>query len=617
MELGAVLNTREDLLSSSKNDDGFVQQSLLIDEVMPLLLETKVVDSEDINHSYYLSNDDKIKINGYTVNSTGERLQIFIVDDSYLSESNDEFYVSLRNVYDEQFNKAIRFVSYAIQNKLENVQESEPIKPLVANLGSEGGLTQFDVIEFFLITLSATVSFRGEDTQLRTIHYKDEIKSFSHKVVGKKAKSKELLFIRRVVDLNYLANIYASQGRAEPLKVVFKDVIGKNIEVIKAADEDDFESYLCVLDAPILADLYKRYSSQLLEKNVRSFLQFKGVNQGIKKTIKDEPEKFIAFNNGLTITATEAKTSYYKKSLYLESLDDFQIVNGGQTTASIYFSRKEGLDISNVKVVAKINVAKTSKSKDLDDLISKISEFSNSQSRVSKVDLRSRSPKLVQLKSLSESVLPPSGKKWFFERAKGDFNTQVRKSTNGQKLKNEFPPKKRFTKELLAKYYCAWGDAPHLVKKGGEKVFRMFIEDIEPEQGDGIDINREFYEQLIAKIILFRTMEEVYGQGKNAIGQLRSAVVPYAISAIYVWSNSTNDGTLLLEKIWKLECLSNGLIEYLKELLFLMNELIKKYSLSEDYGEYSKKQELWMAIKRSSELNNFMDSASSKVALDL
>ncbi|ARC92511.1 abortive phage infection protein [Vibrio coralliilyticus] len=617
MDLGVVLDTREDLLNSSKDDDGFIQQNLLIDEVMPLLLETKVVDSEDINHTYYLSNDDKIKINGYTVNSTGERLQIFVVDDSYLSESNDDFYVSKRNKYEEQFKKAVRLVSSAIQNKLENVQESEPIKPLVAKLGSEDGLTQFDVIEIFLVTLSATVSFRGEEPQLRTIHYKDENKSFSHRVLGKTSQSKELLFIRRVVDLNYLANIYASQGRAEPLKVVFKDVIGKNIEVIKAADEEDFESYLCVLDAPILADLYKRYSSQLLEKNVRSFLQFKGVNKGIKKTIKDDPEKFIAFNNGLTITATQAKTSYYKKSLYLESLDDFQIVNGGQTTASIYFSNKEGLDISNVKVVAKINIAKTSKSRDLDDLISKISEFSNSQSRVSKVDLRSRSPKLVQLKSLSESVLPPSGKKWFFERAKGDFNTQVRKSTNGQKLKNEFPPKKRFTKELLAKYYCAWGDAPHLVKKGGEKVFRMFIEDIEPEQGDGIDINREFYEQLIAKIILFRTLEEVYGQGKNAIGQLRSAAVPYTMSAIYKWSHTNDSGTFLLQKIWKQECLSDELIEYLKELLILMNELIKKYSLSDDYGEYSKKEELWVAVKESSELNNFMALASTKEALNI
>lgn len=607
MDLSAVLNTREDLLDSSKDENGFIQQSLLIDEVMPLLLETKVVDSEDINHTYYSSNDNKIKINGYSVNSTGERLQIFIVDETYLAKSCNSFYVSQRNVYEEQFKKAIRLASSAFQNKLENIQESDPVKPLIAKLGNEDGLIQFDVIEIFLVTLSATVSFRGEEPQLRSIHFKDEKKNFSYKVVGQNTEYKELLFIRRVVDLNYLANIYASQGRAEPLKVVFKDVIGKNIEVIKAADEADFESYLCVLDAPILADLYKRYSSQLLEKNVRSFLQFKGVNRGIKQTIKDEPEKFIAFNNGLTITATEAKTSFYRKSLYLESLEDFQIVNGGQTTASIYFSNKEGLDISNVKVMAKINIAKTSKSKDLDDLISKISEYSNSQSRVSKVDLRSRSPKLVQLKSLSESVLTPSGKKWFFERAKGDFNTQVRKSTNSQKLKSEFPPKKRFTKELLAKYYCAWGDTPYLVKKGGEKVFRTFIEDIEPEQGEGKDINREFYEHLIAKIILFRTMEDVYGQGKNAIGQLRSAAVPYAISAIYLWSKEF-EGRFSLEVIWKQEALNVGFKEYLKQLLFLMNDLIKTYALSDDYGEFSKKEELWEVIKSSSELNEFMNS---------
>lgn len=67
---------------------------------------------------------------------------------------------------------------------------------------------------------------------------------------------------------------------------MFKDVVNKDIEVIKAAEESEFESYLCVLDADMLADLYKRYSSQLLEKNVRSFLQFKGVNRGIKSTIK-------------------------------------------------------------------------------------------------------------------------------------------------------------------------------------------------------------------------------------------------------------------------------------------------------------------------------------------
>ncbi|MEI8646626.1 hypothetical protein P4S60_20980 [Pseudoalteromonas sp. Hal040] len=162
MDISAVLNTREDLLDSSKDENDFIQQSLLIDEVMPLLLETKVVDSEDINHTYYLSSDNKTKINGYSVNSSGERLQIFIVDETYLAENCNSFYVSQRSVYEDQFKKGIRLVSSAFQRKLENIQESEPIKPLIAKLGSEDGLIQFDVIEIFLVTLSATVSFRGK-----------------------------------------------------------------------------------------------------------------------------------------------------------------------------------------------------------------------------------------------------------------------------------------------------------------------------------------------------------------------------------------------------------------------------------------------------------------------
>ncbi|MGB3724796.1 MAG: AIPR family protein [Glaciecola sp.] len=607
MQIDDAKIARDDILNASLDDDGFVEQSVILDEIMPLLLETKVVDSEDISHAYYVSPDNKIKVNGYSINNTGERLQLFIVDESFLNLNSEEYLISQRNVYEEQFKRAVRFVSSALQQKLENIQESEPIRPLTSKLASEEGFVQFDVVEIFLITLSATVSFRGEEPQLRSIHFKEEPKSYTHKTDGKTTKTKEILYVRRVIDLNYLANVFASQGRAEPLKVIFKDVIGRNIEVIKAADESDFESYLCVLDASILADLYKRYSSQLLEKNVRSFLQFKGVNRGLRQTIKEEPEKFIAYNNGLTITATSAKTGYHKKSLYIESLEDFQIVNGGQTTASIYFSSKDGLDISNVKVMAKINIAKNSKAKDLDDLISKISEFSNSQSRVSRVDLRSRSPKLIQLKSLSETVLTPSGKKWFFERAKGDFNTQARKSNNANKLKETFPTERRFTKELLAKYYCAWGDSPHLVKKGGEKIFRLFIESIEPEDSNGIEIDRNFYESLISKIILFRNMEKIYGQGKNAIGQLRSAVVPYSIASIYMWS-VLNENQFKLESLWKKEVLSEEFKEYLRQLLVLMNDLIKQYSLSDDFGEYSKKEELWLAIKDSAELNDFFAS---------
>jgi hypothetical protein len=606
---------RNDILNDSKDSNGFIKQSLVIQDIMPLLLETKVVDSEEVTFCYYVLSGVKI-LNSYTINESGERLQLFVVNDNYLDDKDDDFNISLRNDYDNEFKKVIKFINSAFKGDLNDIQDSHPIKPLLSFLTSIEGFEQIDVIDIFLISLSATVSFRGNEPQLRDIHFKDISKDYICNLNGQKY-DKNLLIIRRVIDLNYLANIKASKGRGQPLKVIFKDVVGKNIEVIKVAEEREFESYLCVLDACILADLYKRYSKQLLEKNIRSFLQFKGVNRGIKQTIKEEPEKFIAFNNGLTITATDAKVSIYKRTLFLESLEDFQIVNGGQTTASIYFSQKEGLDISKVKVMAKINVARNNKANELEDLISKISEYSNSQSRVSKVDLRSRNPKLIKLKSLSESVRTPSGKEWFFERAKGDFNTQARKHDNPSSFKSRFLPDVRFTKELLAKYYCAWGEIPFLVKKGGEKIFRLFIESLDPEDSVGIDIDRDFYEDLIARVILFRAMEKIYGQGKNSMGQLRSATIPYSLSVLYTFTDGSDESNHFnLSQIWKDECIKENLKLFLIELLSVVNNCIKKYSLSEDYGEYSKKQELWDRIKTCKEITSLMSSDNSKIVLN-
>ena len=607
MELSSLKKTRYDLLTSSKDENGVVQEYLLLEEVMPLLLTTKAVDSEDVNNARFEDINKKVKVNGYAISNSEERLQLFIIDERYLSSDYEEYYVSLRNQYEEQFKKVQRFIDDAIKGKLDLLSLPENLRNLVKKLNSENGFEQFDVIDIFLLTLTATVSNKNNTPQPRDIYFKEDLKTYSLKLGNSTSISKEFLINKRVIDLNYLYKVFEYQDSGEPLKIVFKDELQANVEVIKAADERDFESYLCVLNADLIARLYKKYSTQLLEKNVRSFLQFNVVNRGIRDTIKNSPEKFIAYNNGLTITATKAKTATKRNTTYLESLEDFQIVNGGQTTAAIYFSRKDGLDISNVKVMAKINVAKEAKDKELDELISNISQYSNNQSKVSRVDLKARSPKLIALKQYSDTVMSPTGKYWFFERAKGDFNTQVRKSPNPNKLKKDFPIERRFTKELLAKYYCTWGDSPFLVKRGGEKIFRLFIESIDPEDGNGITIDRNFYESLIAKIILFRTLEKVYGQGPNSIGQLRSAAVPYTVSAIYKWKN---DGLIIfeLEYIWKKEILSENFKANVYKLLKLMNSLIKQYSESDDYGEYSKKEELWKAIKNSKELKEYISN---------
>jgi hypothetical protein len=622
MILTEYFNYRDELLEQSKDEEGFIQESLLLSEVLPFMVDAKLIDSEDFNNSYFKSSVEKMKINAYCVNESGERLQLFLIDESSidLSAKKNELQISTKSHYDNQFKRGTKFIDKGIKGHLnDEIQDADPARALISQISSSTGADQFDVFEIFLISATATVSLQGAKPQSKSIDFDDEEITITYQK-NREQKKKNLLIKKRLIDLNFLYNVQLSQGRREPLKIDFEKDFGKCIEVIKAADEVNFETYLCVLPATLLANLYKNHSTRLLEKNIRSFLQYNQVNKSIRETIRKEPERFIAYNNGLTITATASDIYMESGKIFIRSLLDFQIVNGGQTTATIYFTQKDGFDISKVNLMAKINVAKEISDEALDDLITKISEYSNSQTKVSLVDLRSRSPQLNKIKSLSESILTPKGLKWYFEKSRGEFDTILRlKGKTRKEKEKEYPKFRKFTKEELGKYYCAWGDRPYMIKKGGEKVFRYFIEEINKEiKGNKcVDINRNFYEELISKILLFRTMEKLHGQGKYSIGQLRSAVVPYSISVLYNFTSNRSDRRIFdLRKLWISEGLENELANYLTELMKLMNNLIKIYSGSDDYGEYSKKEELWERISNSLEIQSFIESQNSKKILN-
>lgn len=617
MILEEFLKYRQDLLDLSKDEEGFIQESLLLSQILPSMLDSKLIDSEDANGAYFKSQSEKLKMNAYCVNESGERLQLFMVNESSidLSAENKDLQVSQKSLYETEFKRGTSFIKKAIKGHLnDEIQESSPARALISQMSSSEGADQFDVVELFLISTTATMNSRTSIPQPLRLDFESEEITVTYSK-NRERKEKELLIKRRLIDLNFLHNVLISQGNREALEVDFSKMFGEPLAAIQAANEEHFASYLCVFPAKVIAGLYKEFGSRLLEKNVRSFLQFRGVNKGIRETIRKEPEKFVAYNNGLTITATSAKIENNSGITTIKSLTDFQIVNGGQTTCTIYFTQKDGFDIDEVKVMAKINVAKETTDEELEQLISNISNYSNAQSKVSKVDLRSRNPQLVKLKGLSDSVITPSGIKWFFERAKGEFNTMVRAAgQNKTRIQKEFPHSRRFSKELLAKYYCAWGDQPHLVKRGGEKIFRYFIEELSGEgsKKKPTEVNRSFYEQLIAKVILFRTLEKIYGQGKNSMGQLRSAAVPYSISVLFKFTDGDkSNASFDLLKIWLSEKLEDDLESFFNELLLMMNDLIKKYAKSDDYGEYSKKPELWADIIDSKEIQGFMTGSDA------
>lgn len=624
MDINEYLKYRDELLKEARDEDGLINESAFIQVAIPSMLDAKLIDNEDFTETYYDAEVDNmpVKINGYLVNESGERLQLFILNSNSIvsgpvsDESN--FLISTKEYYDSIFKKTTNFINKAIKKQLENIQDVGAINALINHLSSNQGINQYDVIEVFLISATATVETRGQIPQPKRISFKDDtIKvRFTRE---RETAEKEILIMKRLVDLNFLFDVMISQGNRESLVIDFEEKFNYKIEAIKAADEENFESYLCVLPADILSQLYKLYSSRLLEKNVRSFLQFrpKSVNAGMRKTLTKDPGKFIAYNNGLTITANNKELETIENKIYIKSLSDFQIVNGGQTTASIYFSQKDGIDISDVKVMAKINVVKNVSEERLEELISSISRFSNFQTKVSSVDLRSRSIELNKIKALSDSIVTPSGRKWFFEKSKGEFNTKLRIAGRSGKarIEKEYPKEFRFTKEQLGKYYCSWGDEPYKVKKGGEAIFRKFMEDITSDENRRVIIDRDFYERMIARIILFTSLEAIHGVRKNAIGQLRSAVVPYTISVLYSYTegNKKNDKTFNLAKLWNDERLDDDLATYLKDLMILINDLIKKYAKSDDLGEYSKKKELWEDILSSKEIMEFLGTQNTQL----
>ena len=103
----------------------------------------------------------------------------------------------------------------------------------------------------------------------------------------------------------------------------------------------EYETYLVILPGELIYQLYEEFGARLFEFNVRSFLQAKGkVNKGLRDTLRNEPERFLAYNNGITATADEIEAGLFMGEMTISRVRGLQIVNGAQTTASIHRAKK-------------------------------------------------------------------------------------------------------------------------------------------------------------------------------------------------------------------------------------------------------------------------------------
>lgn len=355
---------------------------------------------------------------------------------------------------------------------------------------------------------------------------------------------------------------YVEQGKARAdLTIDFAEDFGAGIPVLKASGSDAaLESYIAVIPGEQLAQIYDKWGARLLESNVRSFLQARGnVNRGIRKTIVEEPHMFFAYNNGLAATAEAVELEQTEDGLIISRADNLQIVNGGQTTASIHAARKlAGEGIKDIFVQMKLNVVPPILS---DTVVPRISEFANSQNKVNAADFFANHPFHVKIEELSRKILAPPGEegyrdtKWFYERARGQYADQRGKLSVSERKKwdAEFPRKQFFTKTDLAKFENSWAGMPDDVSKGAQKNFAVFAKTIEKVWGrNGDRINEAWFRHLISKAIIFRKMEKLVSAQEWYEGGYRANIVTYAIAKV-AHDAREREQVVDLSRVWRLQ----------------------------------------------------------------
>jgi hypothetical protein len=378
-------------------------------------------------------------------------------------------------------------------------------------------------------------------------------------------------------------------GYREVIELDFVNDYDGAIPCLKTADPTgEYQTFLAFFPAPMLARIYGKHGQRLLERNVRAFLQAKGkVNRGLQKTLKEEPHRFLAYNNGLCCTAAEVRMSGGK----LEWLKDFQIVNGGQTTASIYHAvKKERMNVDNVVVQVKLTVLKDPAK--VPEIVPLISRYANSQNKVNGADFAANGPFHHMLEQLSRTVWAPAasglerGTHWYYERARGSYaddKAQQGNATQRRKWETENPKQQKFAKTDLAKFEHAWLGLPHLVCLGAEKNFNKLAERME-ENGEPV-VDQNYFKHAVAKAILWRTAEKLFDALE--LDGFRANSVAYAIA----WLAEESGRCIDLDWIWENQRIPPALNEALK----FVSEVAHEHITTQEGnpGEVSKRESCW------------------------
>ena len=407
-------------------------------------------------------------------------------------------------------------------------------------------------------------------------------------------------------DIENLYNLIISKGGYDDHIITLSDFGIQGIPCLKASlgDAAHYDSYLCAIPGQLLCDLFKTYRGKLLESNVRSYLKTSKKNKLIKGTIINNPDMFFAYNNGLTATAIGVTIDEQNGSPTITQLNSFQIVNGGQTTVSIFeVHSKDGVDLSQVYVPMKLTIIPGDEQ---EDIVPIISRAANTQNPVSNADFFSNHPyhkKMHQISVRTRAPIAPGmpfASKWYYESARGQYAQQQLGLSKLEldKFKMEYPKSQLITKTDLAKYRVSYDGRPDIVSKGREDAFKEFAGKISSKYDSNPDfVNEAYFKDSVSIAILYRQLEKLIPRQIWFEKGYRSQIINYTIAKIALMLENHNM-VLDLAQIWERQSLSPELSEQLLLIAQRVQQSFNEDKKEANIAQWCKKSACWDSIKR-------------------
>ncbi len=577
-----------------------------------------------------------MRIDGYGIDEADRSLVLFICDfqDSYdpvnlTSKKVDEFYWRMYYFLDEACNgnlndyfddsddilKIGKFIRKRINANNDDPEQILKIRLVIlTNKELDSRLIGINVLE--------TTIRKGKGKNKKTVIRKTN-KRIKKADFNNKPLEVELIPIDRYYEKE-------SENSDEPIIIDVQDEyfsrLGyKGIPCIKGnvGDNLGYDAYIAIIPGDLLANIYITYGSKVLEGNVRAFLGTSGsktVNQGIKRTIHKEPTKFFTYNNGIATTAADVEVVENNGESLITKIIDFQIINGGQTTATLAEAvlKKTNVNLEGIYVPMKLTVIEDRETENeegirfYDEMVKAIAKYANSQNKVTAADLFSNDPFHIWMEKMSKKYLAkpvkfstPTG--WFYERARKKYKQeQVKlKSSELSKFILKFPKNQVITKEQLAMYLTTIECKPDIVSKGKNWVIKEFNTQIGDLYREKKEVFNEFYfKHCICAAILFRTVDQYLEKNKDSdrnptgfwykVGGYKLNIVPYTIAKIL--SCIPNGYTLNWEKIWNEQSLSPAFMREIEKVTKITNDFI-----CDSHGvivtEYCKRNSTWVTFR--------------------